>query len=241
MPDFSVARVHGERRRCVGANATRRESARRPRKAAKAAWTFCARRLESRPALDSPISSSPGPCLGMATSAVEVPASWRRRRRKSRDRIASSGGQSPSKLQCLGEVTGLEQPLSERIGGDRRRLARSARCFPSRRLARLLGCQPAHRAHHAGVALRGDDGGVGHLQTSHAQSAGDRPSRLPIYDAGGRQHTAAPSLAATSPQRRAAIHSPAALATYLRSGPCDSRWYAPSTGWKVLSSDAAFS
>ena len=75
----------------------------------------------------------------------------------------------------------------------------------------------------------------------HMHSAGDRPSRLPIYDAGGRQHTAAPSLAATSPQRRAAIHSPAALATYLRSGPCDSRWYAPSTGWKVLSSDAAFS
>ena len=57
----------------------------------------------------------------------------------------------------------------------------------------------------------------------------------------GAARTAAPSLAATSPQRRAAIHSPAALATYLRSGPCDSRWYAPSTGWKVLSSDAAVS
>ena len=65
--------------------------------------------------------------------------------------------------------------------------------------------------------------------------------RASRYTMPGAASTRRPLPSQRPPQRRAAIHSPAALATYLRSGPCDSRWYAPSTGWKVLSSDAAFS
>ena len=82
----------------LGANATRREE----RSATAQSGEGCVDVLRPppRPALDGPISSSPGPCLGMKrTSAVEIPGELApqaiKNKKKSRDRIASAAA-SPS-------------------------------------------------------------------------------------------------------------------------------------------------
>ena len=56
------------------------------------------------------------------------------------------------------------------ISAMRLRIVKCCRSAPPRSPSR---CQPAHRAHHAGVALRGDDGGVG----TKVQAAASPPRR----------------------------------------------------------------